>query len=175
MSHEYPTQLADKVPPPEAGTLREKRKIKDVLTDIIYDERLHRRLGPFNVEPTALGIMRAVAAGEVDLREYDAALRATLGSECVALSKADLKTGANLGLLLDEIRNYHTRRVAYFVLNKWENQIIGLNEHGQLRDGGHRFRAAIFMGWEEVWVDFPAPPVAAPETSAPAPAIPVQI
>ncbi len=33
-------------------------------------------------------------------------------------------------------------------------------ENGKLCDGGHRFRAAIFMGWDEIWVDY-AEPIAA--------------
>ena len=51
------------------------------------------------------------------------------------------------------LRKYHAKRVAFHVVNGWQDRIV-LNEDKQtIKDGLHRLKAAIFMGWETVDVD----------------------
>lgn len=150
----YLPKLADEVPPPDAGRIREKRKIKDIEPLILYDDTIGA-LGTFSEEPTLMGIRRAVDDGDVDLRPYHTVRGQVLMQECGALVNFNPNGLINLGPLLSEFQKYHARRVAFFVLNEWTDQIIGLNEDGKLCDGGHRYRAAIFMGWDEVWIERP--------------------
>ncbi|MFM2217075.1 MAG: hypothetical protein RL240_1393 [Planctomycetota bacterium] len=51
----------------------------------------------------------------------------------------------------ERIRTYHTRRIAHFVVQGWTDPII-LTAGGKMKDGLHRFKAAIFMGMVEVEV-----------------------
>ena len=51
----------------------------------------------------------------------------------------------------ERVRAYHTRRIAHFVVQGWSDPII-LNANGTMKDGLHRFKAAIFMGKDEVEV-----------------------
>ncbi|MBN8708119.1 MAG: hypothetical protein BGO12_13710 [Verrucomicrobia bacterium 61-8] len=128
MPIDYIPKIADEVPPADAGRIRAKRKIKDVEPLALYDDILGN-LGKFNEEPTLMGIRRAVEDGDVDIRPYDEA-RLVLWNECSALVGFNPQGCANLGPLITEIQKYHARRVAYFVLTAWQNQIIGLDENG---------------------------------------------
>lgn len=155
MVFNFPTKLATEVPPAAEGHIREKRKIESITTDILYGEPV----GPLGLgtEPSVLEVYQAVAAGDTDDRAYDEIHKPAIYAECEQLSGFNKDTGEKLDVYLLEVRKYHARRVAYFVLAEWENQIIGLDDHQRLRDGGHRLRAAMFMRWDEVWVDYPAP------------------
>jgi|GEM_PF-6738287 len=151
MIFEFPQKLAVEVPPAAKGRIREKRKIEKITTDILYGESV------FIAEPTVLEIYQAVAAGDTEVRAYDDTHKPALYEEFHRQSGFFPPNPEGINLFIDAVRKYHARRVAYFVLSDWENQIIGLDENGCLRDGGHRLRAAMFMGWDEVWVDYPAP------------------
>jgi hypothetical protein len=53
----------------------------------------------------------------------------------------------------DRIRNYHARRIAFFVLNEWDKYPIILKKDGrEVSEGSHRLRAAIHLGMESVAV-----------------------
>jgi hypothetical protein len=56
----------------------------------------------------------------------------------------------------DRCRRYHAKRIAYFVVNGWTDPII-LNADGSMKDGLHRFKAAIFKGMDEVDVTISEP------------------
>jgi len=46
-------------------------------------------------------------------------------------------------------KEYHARRVAFFVVNGWDDP-IELNENGTMKDGTHRLKAAIHKNMDEV-------------------------
>jgi hypothetical protein len=53
----------------------------------------------------------------------------------------------------DRVRKYHARRVAFFVVNGWDNYPIVLKEDGrEVSEGSHRLRAARHLGMETVEV-----------------------
>jgi hypothetical protein len=159
MIFNFPSKIAGEVRPAAEGRIREKRKIENVTTDILYGEPAGQ-FGGVGTEPSVMEVYKAVAAGDSDDRPYDDANKPSLYAEFRQLSGFDPQTGENLGRYIDEVRKYHALRVAYFVLAVCENQIIGLDGNQCLRDGGHRVRAAMFMGRDEVWVDYPAPATA---------------
>ena len=107
-----------------------------------------------------MDISRAIAEGNLEQRPFGPDTHEALYAEFRAISGFNEQTWERLGAYIDTIQKYHARRVAYFIETKWTNPIIGLDEEGHLRDGGHRLRAAMFMGWEEVWVEYPEPAAA---------------
>jgi hypothetical protein len=50
----------------------------------------------------------------------------------------------------ERIRKYHARRVAFFVVNGWHNRIVLNKDQRTIKEGLHRLKAAIFLGWETV-------------------------
>ena len=51
----------------------------------------------------------------------------------------------------NRIRKYHAERIAFFVVNRWDNYPIILKEDSrEVREGSHRLRAAIHLGEETV-------------------------
>jgi hypothetical protein len=51
----------------------------------------------------------------------------------------------------DLVKLYHSRRIAFFVVNGWTDPIV-LTADGRMNDGLHRLKAAIFRGMDEVEV-----------------------
>ena len=47
-------------------------------------------------------------------------------------------------------RQYHARRVAFFVVNGWEDDPIEVGRDNWLIEGGHRMRAAEQVGLEQI-------------------------
>jgi len=56
----------------------------------------------------------------------------------------------------NSIREYHARRIAFFVENGWDNYPIVLKEDGrEVAEGSHRLRAAIHLQMATVEVRMP--------------------
>ena len=54
----------------------------------------------------------------------------------------------------DRIRKYHAERIAFFVVNGWDNYPIILKGDGrEVKEGSHRLRAARYLRMEEVEVE----------------------
>src|SRR5205809_638791 len=52
------------------------------------------------------------------------------------------------------LRTYHAKRIAFFVLNGWDDYPIVLNKDlHTIKEGLHRLKAAIFLDMETVEVD----------------------
>jgi hypothetical protein len=84
-------------------------------------------------------VEEAVQAGDVEDMSYDKLMMA-MDTQCAP--DADVY--------------WHSRRIAYFVKNGFEDAItlwVGPFGRPRLEDGNHRFAAAIFMGAEQVGVD----------------------
>ena len=95
----------------------------------------------FSTEPSDEDVAEAIKKGELEERgfqEYEHELAAEWyrhpPTECVQLAK-----------------QYHARRIAYFVVKGWTDP-IQITSVGKLRDGAHRLRAAKFKG--EKTIDF---------------------
>jgi len=52
----------------------------------------------------------------------------------------------------DHVRQYHARRIAYFVKNGWEDPILLEADGRTVADGLHRLKAAIHLRMENVEV-----------------------
>ncbi len=50
------------------------------------------------------------------------------------------------------MRKYHAR-IAFFVVNGWDEPIVLNTDEHKIKEGLHRLKAAIFLGWETVEVD----------------------
>lgn len=53
----------------------------------------------------------------------------------------------------DHMRQYHARRIAYFVVNKWNDPILLKADGRTVKEGTHRLKAAIYLGMETVEVE----------------------
>jgi hypothetical protein len=124
-------------PERSASKPRETWKIKDIKM-IPYGEN------GICTEPTVKGIFDAIEENALESRHFHN--RDALIEEWLAKSGGKVLEWAN------SAREYHNRRVAYFVVKGWTDP-IGVTAEGVIHDGSHRLRAAIFMRKEEVEVE----------------------
>lgn len=129
---------ADFVP----GEVRAKRAIADI------------KMTPYGFsdlrmicEPSADDICRAIREGRLEHRNFQGDLPA-LQREW--LDKSENGTNREALRLLGIA--YHAERIAYFVVNGWDDSghPIRIDAKNALHDGGHRIRAALFKGVREV-------------------------
>ena len=85
-----------------------------------------------SAEPTRAEITEAVSKREFDLRNFQQ------HKDQLALESYSQGEGECIRLA----RQYHARRVAFFVVNGCENDPIMICAHNVLEDGGHRLLAA---------------------------------
>jgi len=136
---------------PQADTPPRKRatvKVSDVIIDRPYGDAGHL------TEPSREQIDKAIVEGRFDERINDGASQKAMYDDVRREAGTDVRRAVEL------ITEYHAQRIAYFVKNGWdeENDRITLTHDGKLRDGGHRFRAARYLGQGEVLVEYePAP------------------
>jgi hypothetical protein len=93
-------------------------------------------------EPSREEIERAVRENDLETRGFQEHLH-----ELIA--EWEQVTGPER---YDRIRKYHARRVAFFVVNKWDNSISLKEDRCEVDQGSHRLEAARFLGMEEVCV-----------------------
>ena len=103
------------------------------------------------VEPSEEEIRQAVEKGELEERGMD---------EHQVQIKASLLAGSNNGsdvaAVVRMMKDYHTKRVAYFVVNgvpEGDPHPITINGQNQVTAGNHRVRAARYLGMNEVEVE----------------------
>ena len=113
-----------------------KKKISEIFSSLY---------GQDNVccEPSPEEIERAVREKDLEKREFQKDL-AELIAEWYQVSGPER---------YNEIRKYHARRIAFFVVNGWDNYPIVLKQDGrEVEEGSHRLRAAIHLGMDTVEV-----------------------
>lgn len=93
-------------------------------------------------EPSTDDVQGALEKGALDERDFQRDLE-ELKAEWRQASNNDADAWAR------EVKNYHARRVAWFVTHGW-NDPITIGSNNVIRDGSHRIRAAIFLGHEEI-------------------------
>ena len=97
----------------------------------------------YDCEPSADDIQRAIDEKQFEFRGFQ-----THHDELMD----EWKNGASSAREFNELmRAYHTRRIAHFVDQGWNDPII-LTVDGKMKDGLHRLKAAIFKGMGEVEV-----------------------
>jgi hypothetical protein len=84
----------------------------------------------------------------INNKEFEQRGFQTHNDELLAEWKKNVSSAQELN---ERIRGYHTRRIAHFVVHGWTDPII-LDADGEMKDGLHRLKAAIFMGKDEVEV-----------------------
>ena len=94
-------------------------------------------------EPSTEEIQKAVREKDVEKREFQKDLPELI-AEWQQLSGPER---------YNQIRKYHARRIAFFVLNGWDDHPIILKQDGrEVEEGSHRLRAAIHLGMDTVEV-----------------------
>jgi hypothetical protein len=103
---------------------------------ITIDEIKRKQYGEwFSTEPSDEEVLTAVANREFEERGFQQC-RNELAAEWFSHPPEEC---------LRLARQYHARRIAYFVVNGWLDQ-LELTANGTLRDGAHRLRAAKIRG-----------------------------
>ena len=51
------------------------------------------------------------------------------------------------------IKKYHAKRIAFYVVNGWQDRIVLNEDKKTIKDGLHRLKAAIFLGWGTVKIE----------------------
>jgi hypothetical protein len=104
----------------------------------------------FSVEPTAEDIRQAIEKNDLEERgmdEHQDQIRAWL--------LAGSNNGDDVGAVVRMMKEYHTKRVAYWVVKKLptdDEYPITVNKGNQVTAGNHRVRAARYMGVGEIEV-----------------------
>lgn len=105
--------------------------------------------GGISVEPSIKEVFDAIAFDNLETRDFQLDLPA-LKAEWEAMCQTP--QGLNLALWVHVVREYHSRRVAFFVVNGWDDPIRIL-PNGDISDGSHRLRAAMYKGMQEVEIE----------------------
>jgi hypothetical protein len=101
-------------------------------------------------EPSADEIARAVQMGNFETRGFQSH-KEELNDEWNAQSSSKAE-------YCERLREYHARRIAYFVAHEnWEPLLLEKDRY-HLRDGLHRLKAAVFKGCQTVDVEIAAEP-----------------
>lgn len=110
-----------------------KKKVSEIC-DVLYGEN--------NVccEPSKDDIDRAVKKNDLEIRWFQRDINLIDGECKLAENRYDC------------MRQYHARRIAFFVVNKWTNPIV-LNREWRIKDGLHRLKAARYLGIEVVDIE----------------------
>lgn len=98
----------------------------------------------FDMEPTAQEIQAAINANELDERPFSENAAALL-HEWTTNAKGIVSEVARLQ------RDYHAKRIAYFVVKGWADP-IRMDANGGFHDGQHRLKAAKFLERETIAV-----------------------
>lgn len=122
----------------------EKKKIEEIVL-VQYGEC------GISTEPTRDAVQKAIDNSELDSRNYQTDLD-DLKEEWFGEVGSTSITNQDQALAFARaVRRYHSRRVAYFVVNGWIDP-IHVNSDGVITDGSHRIRAAMHKGVAEVEV-----------------------
>lgn len=96
----------------------------------------------FLTEPSEDDIRRAIENDEIEERGYQSDYKELE----IEWKQAHTREEADR-----QVRLYHARRIAFFVVNGWSDP-IRLGTDGKIKDGLHRLKAATFQGMHEVEV-----------------------
>ena len=95
-------------------------------------------------EPSKEGIEVAVHKNDLEKRGFQ---------EYRPQLIAQWNEGGNFEGYCDSARKYHASRIAFFVVNRWDDPIkLNKDEH-TVKEGLHRLKAAIHLGIETVEVE----------------------
>jgi hypothetical protein len=103
------------------------------------------------VEPSEEEIRQAVEKGELEQRgmdEHQAEIKSSL--------LAGSNNGSDVAAVVRMMKDYHTKRVAYFVVNglsEGDPHPITVNGQNHVVAGNHRVRAARYLKMDEVEVE----------------------
>ena len=119
-------------------------KVRDLILrdygDTVNDQQIR-------CEPTTDDIRNAISSGDLEERNYQQDLE-SLKNEWL---QACQNSANPLGEWKRIVTRYHANRIAYFVENGWTHP-ISIRSNGEVTDGTHRAKAAIYMGLETVAV-----------------------
>lgn len=96
-------------------------------------------------EPSKDEIERAVREKDFDERGFQ--------RDLPELNAEWNKANSSVEEYCDRMRQYHARRIACFVVNKWNDPILLKADGRTVREGTHRLKAAIHLGMETVEVE----------------------
>lgn len=117
--------------------------MKEKITDI---DNVCYGVGNISCEPTDDEIKKAVQDKDIDSRSFQGCID-ELNDEWNKHAQNE-----NEYYLLQ--KKYHVKRIAYFVVNGWNDPIIVVHKDGcKIKDGLHRFKAAIFKGMDTIDVE----------------------
>lgn len=125
---------------PQSDGARIMKRVTEI-PEATYGARHEGKLYLFN--PTAEDIQRCIDQKEFEDRGYQShkeELEVEWARDCVSLEEYCVRQ-----------RSYHARRIATFVVHGWTEPIT-LATNGDMIDGTHRLKAALFKSQKEVEV-----------------------
>jgi hypothetical protein len=131
------------IPTPQPRITRKIADIPNVLYGVPDGQK------SISMEPSADDINEAINGGQLEARGFQADLDALR-------SEWEQRSNGNSAEFYRLQKIYHARRIAYFAVNGWSDP-VDLTADGKIRDGLHRFKAAIFLGLDEVGVKIEEP------------------
>lgn len=111
--------------------------MKKKITEI---ENIPYGVGDVSCEPTNVEIKKAILENNLEMRSFQ---------DDLAELNAEWNNKANNE---DEYwvlqKEYHSRRIAFFVVKGWDDPILLHKDECKIKDGLHRFKAAMYLGME---------------------------
>ena len=89
-------------------------------------------------EPSKADIQKAVDEKDFESRRFQEDFYELI-AEWEAASKPER---------YERMRKYHAKRIAFFVVNGWDGPIVLNTDEHKIKEGLHRLKAAIFLGWK---------------------------
>jgi len=107
-------------------------KIADI-KPVLYGER------DTLCEPSREEIAQAIDEKKLETRRYQ---------EDLELLKSEWASSQTLPEYCRMVKEYHTRRIAYFVVNSWSDRIVLDRDGRTVVDGLHRLKASQYLGMQ---------------------------
>lgn len=115
-----------------------KKKVIDI-DDVPYG------VGEILCEPTNDEIKKAIRENDLETRSFQNDLK--------ELNDEWNRNARNENEYYALQKQYHARRIAYFVVKGWNDPILFHRDGFKIKDGLHRFKAAIYKGMDTIDVD----------------------
>ncbi len=101
----------------------------------------------YSVEPSREEIEEAITGGNLETRGFQ--------KDYVALvNEWNREAGGNFEKYLRLRRQYHARRIAYFVVHGWTDAVVLHDDQRRVKEGMHRLKSAKQKGDKTICVGF---------------------
>jgi hypothetical protein len=109
---------------------------------IIEINNAHYGVGNVSCEPSIEEIQKAIQENDLETRSFQ--------TDLTELNAEWNRKANNEDEYYALQKKYHSRRIAFFIVNGWADPILLYKDGCKIKDGLHRFKAAIYLKMEVI-------------------------